>query len=194
MRKYKQDDTAMPGIERSKQDKEVKCRLDYLESCCEEIDHLHNPGEEKFSKKEDRPRHGEVNSRAEAFVGLSESDGRFIPAYDLLSRAVEKIQDIAQIDSEAEEMAQTMKDILFRLEDVVEKLRSYLEQLNFDPDYAREVEERFFALRDLMRKYGESLTQVCAFREEAAAKWKNCKVQLSKRKFWRKSTKNPTGV
>lgn len=154
-------------------DKEVKRRLDYLEFAVEEIDHLQpTPGEEEIlQKKRDRLRHGEklaVLAR-ESFVGLSESDGRFIPAYDLLSRAVEKIQDIAQIDSEAEEMAQTMKDILFRLEDVIEKLRSYLEQLNFDPDYAREVEERFFALRDLMRKYGESLTQVCAFREEAAA-------------------------
>lgn len=122
----------------------------------------------------------------EALVELKESDGNLIPAIDLLRRAAEKLEEIAQIDSEAEEMSQSMKDILFRLEDVIEKLRSYLEQLDFNPDYARQVEERHFALLDLMRKYGDSLDQVCAFREEAAAEMENLQGAAQQKEFLEK--------
>lgn len=152
---------------------EVNRRLDYLKYAVEEIDHLQpTPGEEEeLQKKRDRLRHSEklVALVQEALVTLTGSDGRLIPAYDLLGSAAEKLQEIAQIDSAAEEMAKSMKDILFHLEDVIEKLRAYQEQLDFDPDCAREVEERLFALRDLMRKYGASLAEVCEFRLTAAA-------------------------
>lgn len=48
-------------------------------------------------------------------------------------------------------------------------MRNYKEQLDFDPEYARGIEERFHALSDLMRKYGSSLAEVCEYRMEAAA-------------------------
>jgi DNA repair protein RecN (Recombination protein N) len=169
---------------------EVKRRLDYLQYAIEEIDHLQpTPGEEdQLKKKRDRLRYGEklMVFAQEALVELKESDGNLIPAIDLLRRAAEKLEEIAQIDSEAEEMSQSMKDILFRLEDVIEKLRSYLEQLDFNPDYARQVEERHFALLDLMRKYGDSLDQVCAFREEAAAEMENLQGAAQQKEFLEK--------
>jgi DNA repair protein RecN (Recombination protein N) len=152
---------------------EVSRRLDYLQYVVEEIDNLQPiPGEEEeLQKKRERLRHGEklITLAQEAVIELKENDGRMIPAYDLLSRAAEKIDDIAEIDSGAEEIALSIKDILFRLEDVIEKLRNYKEQLDFDPEYARGIEERFHALSDLMRKYGSSLAEVCEYRMEAAA-------------------------
>ncbi|MDD3315083.1 MAG: DNA repair protein RecN [Syntrophaceticus sp.] len=148
-------------------------RLDYLQYVVAEIDDLQPvPGEEEeLQKKRDRLRHGEklTTLAQEAVVELKDNDGRMIPAYDLLSRAAEKLDDMAELDSETEEMAQSLKDILFRLDDVIEKLRFYQEQLDFDPEHAREVEERFIALSDLMRKYGSSLAEVCAYGSEAAA-------------------------
>ena len=95
--------------------------------------------------------------------------GKIVPAYDLLSSVTEKLREIAQIDGAAEEMAQSMDGILFGLEDLIGKLRSYQEGLDFDQDYAEEVEERLFSLRDLMRKYGASLAEVCDYRLQAAA-------------------------
>jgi len=86
-----------------------------------------------------------------------------------VGEAAAKIREMARIDKSAEELASAIEDVLYRLEDIIAKLRSYREQLNFDPDHARHIEERLFALHDLMRKYGASLKEVCAFREEAAA-------------------------
>ncbi|HHY40829.1 MAG TPA: DNA repair protein RecN, partial [Syntrophaceticus sp.] len=147
-------------------------RLDYLRFALEEIDQINPvPGEEEQLREErERLRYGEKLAVfvQEALEQLSDSDG-IPPAYDQLGEAAAKIREIARIDKSVEELASSIEDVLYRLEDIISKLRSYREQLNFDPDHARNIEERFFALHDLMRKYGASLKEVCAFREEAAA-------------------------
>ena len=147
-------------------------RLDYLRFALEEIDQIKPvPGEEEQLREErERLRHGEKLAVfvQEAIEQLSDGDG-FPPAYDQVGEAAAKIREMARIDKSAEELASAIEDVLYRLEDIIAKLRSYREQLNFDPDHARHIEERLFALHDLMRKYGASLKEVCAFREEAAA-------------------------
>ncbi len=161
-------------------EKEAKRRLDYLQFAITEIDGLEPvPGEEDdLKKKRDRLRYGEklLVLAQEVFAELKEGDEALIPAMDLLRKAEEKFEEIARIDDETEELSRSMKDILFHMEDLIEKLRSYIEQLDFDPADARMAEERYFALVDLMRKYGDSLAEVCAFREEAA-------VELEELKF-----------
>lgn len=151
---------------------EEKRRLEYLTFAIEEIDQLEPmPGEvDELQKERERFRYGErlILLVQETVSELAGSDGKFIPAYDLLGAASEKLREIAEIDSAAEEMAKVLDGVLYRMEDVIEKLRAYREQLDFDPERGQEVEERLYALRSLMRKYGASLAEVCAFREEAA--------------------------
>jgi DNA repair protein RecN (Recombination protein N) len=152
---------------------EVMRRLDYLRCALEEIDQFKPvPGEmEQLRRERERLRYGEKLAALvqEAAAQLSVGEGRLTPAYDLVGEAAAKIREIAQIDSSVEDLSSSVEDVLYRLEDVIFKLRSYQEQLNFDPERAREVEERFFALHDLMRKYGNTLAEVLSFREEAAA-------------------------
>ncbi|MGB4043694.1 MAG: DNA repair protein RecN [Thermacetogeniaceae bacterium] len=147
-------------------------RLDYLRYALEEIDQINPvPGEEKQLREErERLRYGEKLAVfvQEAIDQLSDGEG-IPPAYDQLGEAAAKIREMARIDKSVEELASSIEDLLYRLEDIISKLRSYREQLNFDPDHARNIEDRLFALHDLMRKYGASLKEVCAFREEAAA-------------------------
>ncbi|MFW0966841.1 MAG: DNA repair protein RecN [Thermacetogeniaceae bacterium] len=151
---------------------EMERRLDYLRFALEEIDQINPvPGEEEQLREErERLRYGEKLAVfvQEAIEQLSDGNG-IPPAYDQLGEAAAKIREIARIDKSVDELASSIEDVLYRLEDIISKLRSYREQLNFDPDHARNIEERLFALRDLMRKYGASLKEVCAFREEAAA-------------------------
>lgn len=151
---------------------EMERRLDYLRFALEEIDQINPvPGEEEQLREErERLRYGEKLAVfvQEAIEQLSDGNG-IPPAYDQLGEAAAKIREIARIDKSVDELASSIEDVLYRLEDIISKLRSYREQLNFDPDHARNIEERLFALHDLMRKYGASLIEVCAFREEAAA-------------------------
>ncbi|AFV11827.1 DNA recombination/repair protein RecN [Thermacetogenium phaeum DSM 12270] len=151
---------------------EVTRHLEYLRFAVAEIDRLKpRPGEEEELQQErERFRCGEklaglVKEALEELAG----GGRTAPAYDLLSSAAQKLQEIGKLDGSMEELCYELNDIVYRLEDVVERLRSYQDRLEFDPQRAQEVEDRLFALRGLMRKYGNSLAEVCAFREQAAA-------------------------
>lgn len=150
----------------------VERRLDYLQFAAAEIDRLQPiPGEdEQLQRERDRYRNGEklVALAKEASIVLS-GGGKLAPAYDLLSSAAENLQEMEQLDSTVVELERDLEEVIYRLEDIIERLRVYREQLDFNPRRAREVEERLYALNDLMRKYGASLAEVCSFREEVAA-------------------------
>lgn len=148
-------------------------RMDYLKHAVSEIDAVNpRPGEEgELEKERERLRHGErlavlaAEITAELFDGYS----NVVPAYDLVSRASGKAEEMARYDPAMESVSASLQEIVFKLEDLSAFMRDYREKVDFDRAHAAEVEERLYALKNLMRKYGATLEEVCAFREEAAA-------------------------
>jgi len=152
---------------------EIRRRTEYLRYAIEEIERVKPvPGEEEELRQErDRLRYREklVELAKELVVSLSEGDGNLIPASDLLSRAAEKTREMARYDQAVEEINSVLEEIKYKLEDVINSLRHYHENLEFNPARAQQVEERLYSLRNLMHKYGPSLTAVCSYRDQAAA-------------------------
>lgn len=148
-------------------------RLDSIRYAITEIDRLQPlPGEEiELERERERLRHGEKLAELAGVITseLSGGDARIIPAYDLLSRAAEKAREMVRFDTTAELISGTLEEIRYKLEDVLEQLRDYREKLDFDPGHAQEVEDRLHALRGLMHKYGKTLQDVCAYRDQCAA-------------------------
>ncbi len=148
-------------------------RIDYLRHAIADIERIKPcPGEkEELEKERERLRYGEKLAclAKEITEDLFDGYSNMIPAYDLLSRAADKAQEMVRYDKTAETISATLQEIKYRLEDVLDFLREYREKLDFDPDHAQEVEERLYALKNLMRKYGASLEEVCAYRDQAAA-------------------------
>ncbi len=148
-------------------------RIDYLRHAIADIERIKPcPGEEEELEKErERLRYGEklASLAREITDDLFDGYSNMIPAYDLLSRAADKAQEMIRYDRTAEMLSAALQEIKYRLEDLLDFLREYREKLDFDPDHAQEVEERLYALKNLMRKYGASLEEVCAYREQAAA-------------------------
>ena len=52
------------------------------------------------------------------------------------------------------------ESVYFELEDIVQTLTEYQDELVFDPVRLEEIEDRLTVLRRLLRKYGESETAV----------------------------------
>jgi DNA repair protein RecN (Recombination protein N) len=154
-------------------EKEISRRVDYLRYAIEEIERVGPiPGEEEELQQErDRLRYSEklAELAREVVVSLSEGDAGLVPASDLLSRAAEKTHEMAHYDSSVAEISSALEEIRYKLEDVTGSLRRYHENLEFDPGRAREVEERLYALKSLMRKYGTPLAAVSTYRDQAAA-------------------------
>lgn len=148
-------------------------RIDYLRHAIAEIDGTNpRPGEEEeLEKDRDRLRYGEklASLAREITDDLFDGYSNSIPAYDLLSRASDKAQEMARYDPTIGSISSSLQEIVYKLEDVLDFMREYREKIDFDQTHAAEVEERLYALKNLMRKYGTSLEEVCAYREQAAS-------------------------
>jgi DNA repair protein RecN (Recombination protein N) len=124
---------------------------------------LDDPGEEVALEAEelllaDATAHREALGRA-----YSALEG---PALDALGRAV------AELDGRAPfaELSARVRAAQVEIADVEQELRRAAEQVTDDPQRLEDVRRRRQLLRDLGRKYGDSLADVAAYAEQARAR------------------------
>ena len=124
---------------------------------------LRDPGEDDALRAEaellgDASGHGEAADRA--LGSLGDDDG----AIDAVARAVAALGDRAPFSA----IAARLVDLSAELDDVVRELRSVADAIEADPARLEQVGERRRLLGDLRRKYGDSLADVLAWRDDAA--------------------------
>ncbi|MFP6686418.1 MAG: AAA family ATPase, partial [Polyangiaceae bacterium] len=88
------------------------------------------------------------------------------PLCDRLARLNADLGAAAELDSSLSPVAEELEDCWARLRDVASELAAYSGQLQSDPDALEQVQERLFALQDLMRKHGPTLNEVLSVREQ----------------------------
>ncbi len=103
----------------------------------------------------------------QALSGAEGEDGEHPGAVDLAGQAVVACQDGARFDPELAELAETLNGAFAQLEDATLKLRSYVDTIEADPAALERIEERLFAIADLRRKYGDSVSEILAYLEQA---------------------------
>jgi DNA repair protein RecN (Recombination protein N) len=89
-----------------------------------------------------------------------------------LSTAVSRLREMASIDEKVAEPLSVLESALPLVEDASFTLRSFKDTYEMDPGRLDVAEERLERLRDLMRKYGDSIGEVIEYgnraRQEAA--------------------------
>jgi DNA repair protein RecN (Recombination protein N) len=101
---------------------------------------------------------------AEAATGiLSQGDGELPCAIDLVGEAVGKLERLARIDPDLNELAAEGQGLLEQLSDLGRSIQDYADELEFNPERLQEVEERLELIANLKRKYGDTIEQVMAF-------------------------------
>jgi len=88
---------------------------------------------------------------------------------DLLGQGQRDMAALAKIDGTLAAQAQTLEGIGYQIEDLVDALRGYLSDVEFNPQRLQWVEERLLLLRQLTRKYGGDVAEVLAYAEKAVA-------------------------
>jgi DNA repair protein RecN (Recombination protein N) len=86
----------------------------------------------------------------------------------LIRQALKRIDDLVRIDASLTETSGALKQAEIAVEEAAWTLRDYLGKLESDPGRLEEVETRLDALDKLKRKYGGTLDEVLAFREQVA--------------------------
>jgi DNA repair protein RecN (Recombination protein N) len=159
-------------LQRLRQDaRTIAQRVDLLSFQVEEIHSAQlRPGEDGELEGE-RRRLGNAESLlklAEAAGGiLSQGDGELPGAIDLVAEAVGKLERLARIDPDLDEVAAEGQGLLEQLSDLGRTLKDHADDLEFNPERLQEVEERLDLIANLKRKYGDTIEQVIAFGERA---------------------------
>lgn len=152
-------------------EREIARRQDLLTYQIEEIENADlRVGEEEelrrestlLANAEDRM---ELASRI--YVLLYEGEETQPSVMDLIGLVVDDMDDLAALDDALAETREQIEDIFYQLQDMGRAMRTYREEVEYDPEGLEQVQERLELIRSLKRKYGDSIEEILAFAEEA---------------------------
>lgn len=93
--------------------------------------------------------------------------GGHIPsAYDQLSQAVAQLETLVAIDPNLADTLTSAQNSLYQLEEVARELQNYLSLEDFDQGELEKVIQRLELIADLKRKYGATIKDILAYKEE----------------------------
>ena len=98
---------------------------------------------------------------------LYESDNSIITGLKEVSNELSKIVDV---DKDFEDTTEQCNQAMYQLEDIASTLRNDIEKYNYDPERLEQIEERLEIIRDLKRKYGDSIEDILSRLETSKAK------------------------
>lgn len=88
------------------------------------------------------------------------------PAVSSLSQALSSLERLDGIDQSMSAQAESLRVALCTVTEVARDLLSYSSGLEFDPDRLEEIENRLHIIRELKRKYGDSISDILEFAQK----------------------------
>ncbi len=152
-------------LQRQEQEKEQ--RRDFLKYQLKEIQDVEPLAGEDEGLSEEKKR----LKSADTLIKISRKTHKLM-AHSLLDGLIQVRMDmsqVAELDSDAKELATELSGFSYQAEDLVVKLREYRDSLGSDPYRLDSVNERLNELQGLKRKYGSSLEDVIHFAKDAEA-------------------------
>ncbi len=103
----------------------------------------------------------------EAVQFLDEGSPESPAIADLIGQVTSLLANLSRLDPQKAELSNRSQAALEDLTDLAATLRDYLETIEFNPKRLDQVEERLNLIQTLKRKYGEDVTAVLRFAEQA---------------------------
>lgn len=143
-------------------DEEVRLReMDFIRY---EIEEIENAGLKEGEKEE-------LTSRYRLFLNAKKISESLSMAYsavdtDFISRALKEVETVASYDDRLSAIRDQLFDADSILSDISREITSYMDDMSFDEDEYRQMEDRLDVLHNLEAKYGGSLSQIFVNLEE----------------------------
>lgn len=143
-------------------DEEVRLReMDFIRY---EIEEIENAGLKEGEKEE-------LTSRYRLFLNAKKISESLSTAYsavdtDFISRALKEVETVASYDDRLSVIRDQLFDADSILSDISREITSYMDDMCFDEDEYRQMEERLDVLHNLEAKYGGSFNQIFVNLEE----------------------------
>lgn len=114
-----------------------------------------------------------VNEAYQLLSGNDEAQG----AVQEVKMAASRLDSVSEFSADINENCRLMHDVAYQLEDMEDRLRSSLDDLEYDPEYVSQVEARLDYLNKLSKKYGADEEAMIAYCE-------SCKAERQKFEFY----------
>lgn len=154
-------------------ERELAQRVDLLKYQIEEIDAANLTVGEEDDLRAERTRVANVERLIQlstsALASLSGQDEDALSASDLLGDAERVLEQLARLDPEQNEKYSLLQGLNYQLNDLTAELIRYREGLEFEPGRLDFLEERIELINRLKRKYGDDISEVLAYRDQAVA-------------------------
>ena len=145
-------------------DKERKRKIDLLKYQLNEIEiaKLKEGEEEKLEAKQ------KIISNSEKIVKtINEVDNSLAEnAIDIISTSIKALEKIEDFDKKYKDAANNLKSVYYELEEISREMSNYKEDVYFDREEQKEVEDRLDLIYSLKLKYGNSVKEILNYAEE----------------------------
>ncbi len=143
-------------------------RLDMLRYQVKEIGDadLRADEEDELIAERERLEHFQQSATTlQQVVGVLNDDEE-APVLDQVATIMNAAQEIAPFDPEYDDLAQSLSDAYYSLQDVANQAGHQLDSLEFDEERLATINARLATIADLEHKYGESLADVLAYYDQ----------------------------
>ena len=143
-------------------------RLDMLRYQVKEIgdaDLRADEEDELIAERERLEHFQQIATTLQQVVGVLNDDEE-APVLDQVATIMNAAQEIAPFDPEYDDLAQSLSDAYYSLQDVANQAGHQLDSLEFDGERLATINARLATIADLEHKYGESLADVLAYYDQ----------------------------
>ena len=159
----------------AKDEQELARREEYLHYQVDEIGQaeLHE-GEDEVLEQEQKVLASAEQLKASSYEVYrqlygDDSSGNPASALDRLHEAVAMMKKLVELDPELKPQLDSLEENLYSLEETTKDIRTYSDRLEHNPARLEELASRLELIRDLKRKYGQSIAEILNYEKEAAA-------------------------
>ena len=145
-------------------EKERERKLDLLKYQLQEIEeaNLIDGEEEELSNKQKIIENSEKIAKTLQDVDLAIGEN----AIDIISNSIRNLEKIESFNSKYQETANNLKSAYYELQEISRDITNYKEEVDFDEDEQKEIENRLDLIFSLKRKYGNSIIEILEYKEE----------------------------
>lgn len=153
-------------------DKDRARQLDLLQFQLSEIDAAKLLDGEDDRLRDERQRLAgaerlfEASERAHSALRGGDDSGA---ALDAIGAALAELEEMRRIDGTLAPTVETLRGLSYQLDDLTRELSRYHDAIEFNPERLDEVARRLDQIAGLKRKYGDSIADILAYRDEVAA-------------------------
>lgn len=128
-----------------------------------------NEDEELYKKREVLANAEKIYSSLSHAYNILYSSEEQNSSYDGIGSSIGYLEGIEKYDEKLENIKNELKDVYYNLEGIVDEIREYKDNIDFEPDVLNQVEIRLDLINSLKMKYGNSIEEILAYCERSSS-------------------------